>query len=284
MKAILNKNLFFIEQKQGWVVVSDETINKDDYFIQINKPQFGILKATVNFGYDPEDIAKKVIATINFKFDDNIPYVDINTTSEFKDDVDHFIECYTKRKNKSNDFLDFRSYELGFIDALQTKIKYKYTQEDFKKVIKVAFAKGNNQTATLDNDIDKIIYNVTKELNQIQEIEFDVDIIDEYLVGKCGDNEIWDYKYKLKTIFDPNHKAGKLIIKNIKYNNIVNDDCKNCLASSSYYNKNNCKIYTCTKYNVNLISPNVFDKYCKLPKGEFYTKIKYETNKKHGNK
>lgn len=193
-KFILNKNLFFVEEKNGYVVIEQKSASLDTWVYRNGKVFQHGSGASMN-----DDC---IIATINFKIP-GIPYALVPDYEA--DKINKAWEYY----NRNEDFgvVDSMHYVSGYLEAKKT---FKYDDGFLIKLWGLA---------KMGYSYEKAMKELTKP-KLIKSIEFETKVTSEQLIGMCGDNEIWDgvEEFIYETIpYDVDHKAGKLIIKKISY-------------------------------------------------------------------
>lgn len=238
MKVKQSENLFHVKDNE-WVAVVDEEIKEGDYYLLYKKvyictkvsviydedlKKYVTIIHTIGRGDRYSNHHKKIIGTINFKLE-GIPYCDLPDEDELTEQ--HWNEYKNKLTNSfSSDWEEHRvrtAFQNGYNKARE---KYKYTEEDLRDAIRLA------QVIDYDEDGDHYFYhgkgdeilNIITQSKLIQEIEFEIDTKLTTKIEELADYTNFDDGTrlnlnvgKLKTIPDPNHEGGKLVIKNIKY-------------------------------------------------------------------
>ena len=192
-KFILNKNLFFVEEKNGYVVIEQKSASLDTWVYRDGKVFKHGKGASMN-----DDC---IIATINFKLDDDIPYA-LTSDYEAGNNINKAWEYY----NRNEDFgvVDSMHYVNGYLEAKKT---FKYDDAFLIKLWGLAKMGYSYERAMKELSKPKLI----------KSIEFETKVISEELIGMCGDNEIWDGIEEFVCEYDKYHSAGYLLIKNIEY-------------------------------------------------------------------
>lgn len=231
MKALLNKNLFKV--KEGWIVTEERKSPLSDgnwyYENAIQVENRRILKFTRNeindMAMDFSGLTDKflrhifpIIITIGFKLE-GIPYTKLpNEAEEIAEKLSKEVAVYPSAEDDV-----YQGIIAGYNKA---KEKYKYTEKDlisfalfirsnlfdkfefgWKKITNNPNDEPKNFTSLSDSEMVRFYENS----KQIQEIEFETE---RYWFDNEGSG-CWIYE--LKIIPDPDHPAGRVIIKSIKY-------------------------------------------------------------------
>lgn len=219
MKAILNKNLFKVNK--GWVMVEPRPPVNGEYWIyhNTNEPCDGVITEA---NLPPKWFDRlhdkhayyTVIVTIDFKLE-NVPYAELPVVlKEFENYM--FIRGLSTAQE----------YNLILEGWNAHNKEYKFTQQDMIAAYMEGCNDGaNTERMRADYSTPEILeeaekYNDTcfKEFKEsiTAQFEFETEVVNDY--NNYGLGEIYPENKReiLLIVPDPNHSAGKAVIKNIK--------------------------------------------------------------------
>lgn len=149
-------------------ILSDCAINKGDWFIQTDRLRLGPIQATVDFGYDPLDVSKKIIATTDLLLSPPTYKQGVGVFStkvpELKESlIGSLIESYNRGECMDSVIVNFEQYDikneaLNKIRKLyhpETKHNYTYYPGEGGLMEQISF------------DIKQIIEDMEEELNRL---------------------------------------------------------------------------------------------------------------------